>query len=70
MPAGRTSNASNKQNNSKTDVEDNIAQFTKARFDDVALKMIWKFTEPLKAELHDLKVEVQQLEESQNLLGS
>ena len=70
MPAGSTSNGSNKQKNSKSDSADNIIQFTKTHFDDVVSKMISKATEPLKAELHVLKIEVEQLRESQKFVSN
>ena len=70
MPAGSTSNGSNKQKNSKSDSADNIIQFTKTQFDDVVSKMISKATEPLKAELHALKIEVEQLRESQKFVSN
>ena len=70
MPAGSTSNGSSKQKNSKSDSVDNIIQFTKTQFDDVVSKMISKATEPLKAELHALKIEVEQLRESRKFVSN
>ena len=70
MLAGSTSNGSNKQKNSKSDSADSIIQFSKTQFDDVVSKMISKATEPLKAELHALKLEVELLRESQKFVSN
>ena len=70
MPAGSASNGSNKQKSSKSDLADKIIQFTKTQFDDVVSKIVLKATEPLKAELHALKIEVEQLRESQKFLSN